>query len=349
MTQERGDKTREDVCKIADELIKEGIKPSINKIAQRLGHGSNTTIGQGLELWWQQLPERLDISEQSSELPKFLLETIKQLWSNALQEAALQWEAEKQNYIEQSKALEENITQQTSTIETLEQQLANLQQKLAQTETSLDNIIKDKEKEKTLFTEQYDQLSKKLEQAQQSLNQAQQNALNLHESYEKLQQSKIEEINTLTLEYTKKIALLEEKHTHLLEKLSLKQKAELEELTQSHLLLQQEKEDIQTELKTLYQTYQNIQQENNKNQEIIQAQKQELSESTEKNNKYQIIIDSQQKTIEAVQLDNAHLQVKLDTLNQQLQQQEKLRTQLETISQQLALFHIYKDQSENKQ
>jgi predicted RNase H-like nuclease (RuvC/YqgF family) len=75
---------RSQIYEIADQLLREGIKPTQQNVRDRLGSGSLTTINRALNEWWEQLGSRLEAQTQGFDLPDPVIKQVNRLWSEAL-------------------------------------------------------------------------------------------------------------------------------------------------------------------------------------------------------------------------------------------------------------------------
>jgi predicted RNase H-like nuclease (RuvC/YqgF family) len=75
---------RSQIYEIADQLLREGIKPTQQNVRERLGSGSLTTINRALNEWWEQLGSRLEAQTQGFDLPDPVVKQVNRLWSEAL-------------------------------------------------------------------------------------------------------------------------------------------------------------------------------------------------------------------------------------------------------------------------
>jgi DNA repair exonuclease SbcCD ATPase subunit len=78
--------SRDDVLQAADELVLEGLRPTIDRVRVRLGRGSPNTIQEHLDTWWTKLGGRLrDIPGQEIPgLPEPVSHALSGLWNQAL-------------------------------------------------------------------------------------------------------------------------------------------------------------------------------------------------------------------------------------------------------------------------
>lgn len=77
-----------DVDRVADALLREGVRPTVEKVRQQLGKGSPNTINPLLDAWWKRLASRLDSGPHAlHRLPEPVAHITETLWLTALDEA----------------------------------------------------------------------------------------------------------------------------------------------------------------------------------------------------------------------------------------------------------------------
>ncbi len=80
----------EDVQQAADALIAEGLRPTIERVRQKIGRGSPNTVSPLLDLWFATLAARLGLGamkDETSQPPEPVLKAAAALWEAALQPA----------------------------------------------------------------------------------------------------------------------------------------------------------------------------------------------------------------------------------------------------------------------
>ncbi|TCP17750.1 DNA-binding protein [Simplicispira metamorpha] len=83
----------EDVAQAADALLQDGLRPTIERIRQRIGRGSPNTVGPMLEQWFSGLGQRLGGATHppgQTDTPAAVLQAANALWATALQESLAQ-------------------------------------------------------------------------------------------------------------------------------------------------------------------------------------------------------------------------------------------------------------------
>ena len=80
--------TPADVDRAADQLLREGQRPTIEKVRAKIGRGSPNTINPLLDAWWSRLAGRLDAGPAAlHRLPEPVLLAAEGLWLQTLDEA----------------------------------------------------------------------------------------------------------------------------------------------------------------------------------------------------------------------------------------------------------------------
>jgi hypothetical protein len=80
--------TSTDVDRAADTLLRDGERPTIEKVRQKIGRGSPNTINPLLDQWWSRLAGRLDAGPAAlHRLPEPVLHAAEGLWLQCLDEA----------------------------------------------------------------------------------------------------------------------------------------------------------------------------------------------------------------------------------------------------------------------
>lgn len=103
----------EDVAEAADGLLQDGLRPTIERIRQRVGRGSPNTVSPMLEQWFSGLGRRLGggrPEEGQGALPDAVTQAAAALWSAACHEAesrtAAAWQARQAAAFEEAQQLE---------------------------------------------------------------------------------------------------------------------------------------------------------------------------------------------------------------------------------------------------
>jgi hypothetical protein len=85
--------TEHDVCKAADELLMQGLRPTIERVRMTIGRGSPNTVSPHLEGWFRRLGQRLQEPPSAgaqvapADVPDPVSQAAAQLWQTALAQA----------------------------------------------------------------------------------------------------------------------------------------------------------------------------------------------------------------------------------------------------------------------
>ncbi|WP_173506027.1 DNA-binding protein [Marinobacterium sp. xm-d-579] len=142
--------TREQVYEIADELLRQGIKPTQQNVRDRLGSGSLTTINKALNEWWSGLGQRLDAQASGYDLPEPVIKLASKIWTDAIAYANRASESKHKEADEERKKLTEELstidskyTQQIVDLNTIiserNNEISKLKMELNQAVTNLGN------------------------------------------------------------------------------------------------------------------------------------------------------------------------------------------------------------------
>lgn len=93
-----------DVKQTAVQLLSQGIAPSVQKIRDKLGTGSNTTIAEHLNTWREEYATK-EIHHLPTNLPPELISATEVLWQVAMEQATDQLTAIKKELTEQQTEL----------------------------------------------------------------------------------------------------------------------------------------------------------------------------------------------------------------------------------------------------
>lgn len=124
---------------MADQLLKEGIKPTQQNVRERMGTGSITTINKALNAWWLELGERLSLAQSQPGIPDPIVESANSLWRQALAYAAKELEDKR---IELEAELSERYKKISDSAKQEDQELKELRSqclRLLQSSESLNN------------------------------------------------------------------------------------------------------------------------------------------------------------------------------------------------------------------
>lgn len=288
--------TYEEVASAAKKLQNSGENPTVDRIRNLLGTGSNSTIARYLRDWKKDLDEAIE----NNKLPPDLLTIINDLWEKVQgkanqriltleQETEQKINAKEQKYIE----LHKKTNEQTTQIHKLEEGLNN--QILANTAIKKELGVKDLELSKLhaycdLINNQIAEQRSENDKLHQLLNNMQQNLEHYQSSIQKLQQEQSLLMEKHKLKYELEINQIQEKYF-----------METDEKNKFKLLFEQTSNSLEK-----YETKYNSIEKILKEQEITTATLQ---------NKYDSLVEQHQQTCIKLK-DQSNL---LTTLEQKLQ------------------------------
>jgi chromosome segregation ATPase len=117
----------ESVKHSALKLLSQGISPSVQKIRELLGTGSNTTIADHLKHWREEQGSK-SIHHLPSNLPKELIATFDVLWQTAVEHAEQQLSAIKQDLKDRESKLQQDQLLNSRIVDDLKSQLRTVDQ-----------------------------------------------------------------------------------------------------------------------------------------------------------------------------------------------------------------------------
>lgn len=129
---------QEEVWAAADQLVADGLRPTIERVRLKLGRGSPNTVSPMLDAWFATLGSRLGVTEDkkltAGDLPAPVRQAVTKLWDTALLSA--QGVAE-QGLLQAQQAL----AAERVAIELRETDLANREQALKERQSAQDEIL----------------------------------------------------------------------------------------------------------------------------------------------------------------------------------------------------------------
>lgn len=78
--------SEQDVHEAADALLAEGLRPTIERLRQRLGRGSPNTVNRYIDTWWKGLADRVR-GKRKGDMPVEVVRLAGRLWAAALAQA----------------------------------------------------------------------------------------------------------------------------------------------------------------------------------------------------------------------------------------------------------------------
>ncbi|ABD69982.1 conserved hypothetical protein [Rhodoferax ferrireducens T118] len=130
---------QEDVWTAADALIAEGLRPTIERVRQKIGRGSPNTVSPMLESWFATLGPRLGVSDgkkdsTGAELPAPVHQAVVKLWDSALRSA--------QEVAEQGLILaQQALARERASLEFRDADLASREQLLKERQGAIDEAL----------------------------------------------------------------------------------------------------------------------------------------------------------------------------------------------------------------
>lgn len=194
----------EDVKYAAIYLLSQGIAPSVQKIREKLGTGSNTTIAEHLASWREDYATK-EIHHLPANMPKELISAIEVLWQSAMEQATNQLAITKKSLTEQQENLQyeqqlmaqraadfekrieeyqQNLENKDSQLQTLKTEYAVLQERLV---LQLEEIQLLKQQHENRLKQVYDEKHTALEQTIHAQTEVKKLQQQLHEQAEKHQ------------------------------------------------------------------------------------------------------------------------------------------------------------------
>jgi hypothetical protein len=142
-----------DVELAADALLREGERPTIEKIREKIGRGSPNTINPLLDAWWKRLASRLDAGPAAlHRLPESVAHVAEALWMQALDEGRRRAEQEINRQVRDTARMKEDLDLRSHV--------------LSLREGELESRLKDRERAQAALEEQFQQLTQLLRREQ---------------------------------------------------------------------------------------------------------------------------------------------------------------------------------------
>jgi hypothetical protein len=145
--------TGRDVELAADALLREGERPTIEKIRERIGRGSPNTINPLLDAWWKRLASRLDAGPAAlHRLPESVAHVAEALWMRALDEGRRRAEQEINRQVRDTARTKEDLDLRSHV--------------LSLREGELESRLKDRERAQAALEAQFQELTQLLRKEQ---------------------------------------------------------------------------------------------------------------------------------------------------------------------------------------
>lgn len=193
-----------DVKHTAIQLLAQGMAPSVQKIRDKLGTGSNTTIAEHLQTWREEYASQA-IHHLPANMPPELISATEVLWQTAMEQANQQlasikheltkqqakmnqeklvWEHKTQTLQASAEQAQQTIEAKNNQTQTLQTELAVLQERFCGQSTELESV---KNQHEIRLKQAYDEKHGSMEQAEKYQAEIQQLQQQLHAQAEKHQ------------------------------------------------------------------------------------------------------------------------------------------------------------------
>lgn len=196
---------QEIVWQTADQLMAQGIRPTVANVREVTQRGSAGTINDALKVWWQNIAKRISLQQQiQAELPAEISHLMQQLWQQALVagEAAFdEFKTESSQKVELAEKLKIGALERQ---QAAENQVQDLEHKLTQTQKN----------ERALQTQLSTEHALRQQEQQQAATFKQQSKQTLHE-LETVKNQLEREMALLVAQYTRNEQLLNDKNQQL--------------------------------------------------------------------------------------------------------------------------------------
>lgn len=217
---------QDEVWAAADALIVEGLRPTIERVRQRLGRGSPNTVSPMLEAWFATLGERLGVTELQNDLkglPPIVSQSISKIWEVALHEA----------HIEAG----QNVAKVNEALALERADLDERETKLTQRDLVLNEREKASNEALELANRQFSELSTRFTELQTQLQQRENELLKLRAEHSSLRSSSQSDIR----KHEEAVKLLNRDRQQLGERSDLNHRRLLQDLDRTRQELKQAK------------------------------------------------------------------------------------------------------------
>ncbi|RZU45283.1 plasmid replication DNA-binding protein KfrA [Fluviicoccus keumensis] len=119
------------VWKAADQLMAQGVRPTVANVREVTRRGSAGTINDALKDWWQDLAERLSNRIPQPDVPEPVIDMTRQLWEMSLKHGEEAFKTLRVESLEQARKAED---ERQLAVQALEQQRHRLEDLQARTE-----------------------------------------------------------------------------------------------------------------------------------------------------------------------------------------------------------------------
>ncbi|HEX5277996.1 MAG TPA: DNA-binding protein [Fluviicoccus sp.] len=119
------------VWKAADQLMAQGVRPTVANVREVTRRGSAGTINDALKDWWQDLAERLSNRIPQPDVPEPVIDMTRQLWEMSLKHGEEAFKTLREESLEQARKAED---ERQLAVQALEQQRHRLEDLQSRTE-----------------------------------------------------------------------------------------------------------------------------------------------------------------------------------------------------------------------
>jgi len=123
--------TYEDVSKTAAQLLEQGLHPSIQRVREALGTGSNSTISEYLQRWQQELRVRPKLAVPP-QVPEPLTTALEIIWRTALEQAEAAYQEQREQATQAVAAADQSRDQALAQANQVREESVTLQHRLAE-------------------------------------------------------------------------------------------------------------------------------------------------------------------------------------------------------------------------
>jgi chromosome segregation ATPase len=184
--------TYDDVAKAADTLQEAGIEPTVDRVRERLGTGSKSTLAPLLKRW----KEQRDVAVAGQGLPAGLLQSVKALYDQVQHSATVQIEVMRQEFTNAEAVISQQLMQVNDELTTLQQQHQILDQEYTALKQAHAQLLEAYKEQQTIAAARTSELAEvriQLKDAQTSFKETKQELRRVRDNAEHYQQAVAEE------------------------------------------------------------------------------------------------------------------------------------------------------------
>lgn len=237
---------QEIVWQAADQLMAQGIRPTVANVREITQRGSAGTINDALKVWWQNIAKRISLQQQiQAELPSEISHLMQQLWQQALVAGESAFGQHKQEATDKIELAEKQKIDALERQQKAENLVQDLEIKLQKSQQQAQNVQTQFSTEQALRQQEQQQLTTFKQQSKQTIH-----------DLETLKNQLEREMALLVAQYTRNEQVLNEK-TQAIEQQLIGQRQDFDaQLTQqAHTLQAYEMRISQSDMQLLqYQT-----------------------------------------------------------------------------------------------